>query len=69
MGGDRIATINGQQLALGGDIVLSVNGIPVVSEDNIEKIRTQLASAPPGTPFKMSALRAGKIIELTGTSQ
>ena len=69
MGGDRIATINGQQLALGGDIILAVDGIPVVSEDNIEKIRTQLASAPLGTPFRMSVLRAGKIIELTGTSQ
>jgi len=69
MGGDRIATINGQQLALGGDIILSVDGIPVTSEDNIEKIRTRLASAPLGTPFKMNVLRAGKVIELTGTSQ
>ncbi len=68
-GGDRIATINGQQVALGGDIILAVDGIPIVSEDSIETIRTRLASAPPGTPFKMSVLRAGKIIELTGTSQ
>jgi S1-C subfamily serine protease len=68
-GGDRIATINGQQVALGGDIILAVDGIPVVSEDSVETIRTRLARAPPGTPFKMSVLRAGKIIELTGTSQ
>jgi serine protease Do len=68
-GGDRIVTIAGKELALGGDIILSVEGIPVVSEDNIEKIRNRLAAAAPGTPFKMSVLRAGKIIELTGTAQ
>jgi len=68
-GGDRLVTISGQQLALGGDIILSVDGIPVVSEDNIEKIRTRLAGAPPGTPVKMSVLRAGRVIDLTGTAQ
>ena len=69
VGGDRIVTISGQEIALGGDIILSVEGIPVVSEDNIEKIRSRLASITPGTPFKMNVLRAGKVIELTGTIQ
>ena len=68
-GGDRIVTVGGREIALGGDIILSVDGIPVVSEDNIEKIRHRLAVAPPGTPFKMNVLRAGKVIELTGTTQ
>jgi serine protease Do len=68
-GGDRIVTIGGKEIALGGDIILSVAGVPIVSEDNIEKIRNSLAAAPPGTPFKVSVLRAGKVIELTGTSQ
>ena len=64
-GGNRIVTIAGKEIALGGDIILSIEGIPVVSEDNIEKIRNTLANAPPGTLFKMSVLRAGKILELT----
>jgi S1-C subfamily serine protease len=68
-GGDRIVTIGGKEVALGGDIILSVHGIPVVSEDNIEKIRLTLAGLPPGTPFKMSVLRAGRVIELTSTTQ
>jgi len=68
-GGDRIITIGGQEIAVGGDIILSVDGIPVVSEDNIEKIRIKLAGAPLGTPFKMNVLRAGKVIDLTGTAQ
>jgi len=68
-GGDRIVTIGGREMALGGDIILSVDGIPVVSEDNIEKIRNRLAGAPLGTPFKMNVLRDGKVIDLTGTAQ
>ncbi len=65
-GGDRIVTISGREIAVGGDIILSVDGIPVVSEDNIEKIRNRLAGAQWGTPFKMTVLRAGKVIDLTG---
>jgi S1-C subfamily serine protease len=69
LGSDGIVTIGGQEIAVGGDIILSVDGIPVVSEDNIEKIRNRLADAPPGTPFKMNVLRDGKVIDLTGTTQ
>ena len=66
LGGDKIATIAGQQIAVGGDIILSVDGIAVGSDDNVEKIRHRLAAEPPGTPFKMKVLRAGKVVELTG---
>ncbi len=58
-GGDRIVTIGGREIALGGDVILSVDGIPVVSEDNIEKIHNRLAGAPLGTPFKMNVRRQG----------
>jgi len=69
LGGDKIATIAGQQIAVGGDIILSIDGVAVGSGDNIEKIRSRLAAEPPGTPFKMKVLRAGKIVELTGKTQ
>ena len=59
----------GTQIPVGGDIILSVEDVPVVSEENIEKIRNMLAGLATGAPFKMSVLRAGKVIELTGTSQ
>jgi S1-C subfamily serine protease len=68
-GGDRLVTIGGKEIAVGGDIILSVDGIPVVSEENIEKIRNKLASVPGGTPFKISVLRAGKVIELAGKTK
>jgi serine protease Do len=67
-GSDGIIIIAGKEVPVGGDIILSVDDIPVVSEDNIEKIRNRLAGVAPGASFKMSVLRAGKVIELTGTS-
>ena len=69
LGGDKIATIGGQQIAVGGDIILSVDGMAVGSDDNVEKIRSKLAGLPQGTPFKMKVLRAGKIVELAGKTQ
>jgi S1-C subfamily serine protease len=68
-GGDRLVTIGGKEIAVGGDIILSVADIPVVSEENIEKIRNKLASVPGGTTFKISVLRAGKVIELAGKTK
>ena len=68
-GSDGIVTIGGREIPVGGDIILSVEGIPVVSEDNIEKIRNTLVGKAPGATFKMNVLRAGRVIELTGTSQ
>jgi len=69
LGGDKIATIGGQQIAVGGDVILAVDDMPVGSEDNVEKIRNRLAAEPAGTPFKMKVLRAGKIVVLVGKTQ
>src|SRR5438309_7242009 len=60
-GGDGVVTVGGREIPVGGDIILSVEGIPAVSEDNIEKIRNMLVGKAPGAPFKMSVLRAGKV--------
>jgi S1-C subfamily serine protease len=67
-GSDGVIIIGGKEIPVGGDIILSVDDIPVVSEANIEKIRNRLAGVAPGASFKMSVLRSGKIIVLTGTS-
>src|SRR4029450_13687645 len=52
-GSDGILTIGGKELPVGGDIILSVEDIPVVSEENIEQIRNRLAAVTPGTPFRI----------------
>jgi serine protease Do len=69
LGGDKVATIGGQQIAVGGDIILSVDGISAGSGDSIEKIRARLAAMPEGSPVKVAVLRAGKVVELTGKTQ
>ena len=69
LGGDKIATIGGQQIAVGGDVILAVDDMPVGSDDSVEKIRNRLAAEPAGTPFKMKVLRAGKIVVLVGKTQ
>jgi len=66
MGGDKIAVIGGEQVAVGGDIILSVEGVPVGKADDHERIRDILSKKPPGTVFSMKILRAGQILELTG---
>ena len=65
-GGTTAATIGGQELVLGGDVILSVEGIQAGSAANMMMIRDLLGTKPSGTPIKVSILRAGKVLELTG---
>ena len=67
MGGDRVATIDGQQIVVRGDIVLSMAGIPIRSTADLPRIREKIGAMPAGEPFKASVLRGGRVIELTGT--
>ena len=69
LGGDKIATIAGQQIAVGGDIILTVDGIGAESGDSVEKIRERLASKPSGYSFVTRVLRVGRVVELTGKTQ
>jgi serine protease Do len=68
VGGDKIATIDGQSVVVGGDIVLSVEGVPVGQGNDHDRIRDILTRKPPGAPFTMQVLRAGKVLELTGAT-
>ena len=65
-GGTIFATIGGEQVVLGGDILLSVEGIQAGSAVNLAKIRDLLASKAPGSPFTATVLRAGRVLEVTG---
>jgi serine protease Do len=66
-GGDRTATISGQEIVVRGDIVLTMAGIAIRSDADVPKIRERLGAMPAGQSFKASVLRAGRVIELTGT--
>ena len=65
-GGDRTATIAGQEIVVRGDIILEMAGIRLDSDDDLSKVREKLGAMKSGQTFKTSVLRAGKIVELTG---
>jgi serine protease Do len=65
-GGTVLATIMGEQLVVGGDIILAVQGIPVGEAADHRRVHDILDSVPPGGEFTMTVLRLGKVIELKG---
>jgi len=66
-GGNRVVVIDGQEWVLGGDIVLKAQGLPVTPA-NIAKVREGLNELRPGDTLKVTVLRAGRVVELTGAS-
>ena len=65
-GGAELATIMGEQLVVGGDIILKVQGIPVGDVADHRRVRDILDALPPGKEFTMTVLRLGQVIELKG---
>src|SRR5262249_32662485 len=66
-GGSKLAVIDGEQIVVGGDIILKVQGIPVASSvADYEKIREALLNVPHGGDMTVTVLRAGQVMELTG---
>jgi S1-C subfamily serine protease len=65
-GSTQVVNIGGGEIPLGGDIILAVEGIPA-SAENLAKVRDALARMPAGSPFKVTVLRAGQVLELTGS--
>jgi S1-C subfamily serine protease len=63
-GGQTPATIGGEQIVLGGDILLSAEGVSLGSVANIAKVRDLVAQRPPGSPITVTILRAGRILEV-----
>ncbi len=63
-GSSQLVTISGQEVPLGGDIILSIGGIPMSSE-NLGKIRDAGGRLASGSTFTVTVLRAGKVLELT----
>lgn len=37
-GGDRVATVEGRQILVGGDVMISIDGIPTASPDDVASI-------------------------------
>jgi serine protease Do len=65
-GGTTTIVIGGDTLVVGGDIVLRVHGIDVYQATDLVKIRETMNALAPGSPFKATVLRAGRVVELEG---
>jgi S1-C subfamily serine protease len=64
-GATMVVNLGNGDVPLGGDIILAVDGVKA-EPANLQKIRDGLTSKPTGSPYKVTVLRAGKVIELTG---
>jgi serine protease Do len=59
------ASIGNDQLLVGGDIVLAIQGIPLTEPDDFVKARQKLVEMRPGDLATVTVLRGGKTIALT----
>jgi S1-C subfamily serine protease len=64
-GSNMLVPIAGQEVPLGGDVILAVDGIQA-SAANLPKIREAMSQWPSGSPFTVTVLRAGQTLQLTG---
>jgi S1-C subfamily serine protease len=57
--------VDGKEMALGGDIILAVDGIPLTDPDAIARIRARLGAVPPGGAVTARVLRLGTLVEVS----
>lgn len=66
-GGNLPANLAGEELIVGGDIVLAVEGIALGTPNAYENIRERMIDIRDrNSPLRVSVLRAGVIVDLTG---
>lgn len=65
-GGTRTATIDGQTLVVGGDVLLAVDGIPAENLADYTRMREHLQRLAPGATITVTVLRAGRVLNLVG---
>jgi serine protease Do len=64
-GGDRVAIVEGQHIVVGGDILLSVQGITFATADDRAKILKALEALKVGDDLRVTVFRDDKIVELS----
>jgi len=64
-GGDRLGIVEGQQIVGGGDILLSVQGIPVNSNADMVKVLKMLETLAPGQELRVTILRDERVVPLS----
>jgi serine protease Do len=64
-GGDRVAIVEGQELIVGGDILLSVQGLRFANAEDRAKVLKALEILKAGDDFRVTVLRDDNVVELT----
>jgi S1-C subfamily serine protease len=64
-GGDRIGIVEGQHIVVGGDVLLSVQGITIASGADRAKVLKALETLQVGQDLRVTVFRGDKIVELT----
>jgi S1-C subfamily serine protease len=66
--GTLATSVNGEDLLLGGDVLLEINGISVKEADSaLDQLNNGLSGLNVGAKLTSKVLRAGQIIELSTT--
>jgi serine protease Do len=65
-GGTKTATIDGQTLVVGGDILLAVDGIPAGNLADYQRMRDHMQRLTPGASITVTVLRGGRVLDLVG---
>jgi serine protease Do len=65
-GGNMKASIGGQVYTVGGDVILTIAGVTIGTVADLVRIREHLGNLASATPYGITLLRAGKVLELTG---
>jgi S1-C subfamily serine protease len=64
-GGDRMGIVDGQPLVVGGDIILSVQGMTVASNQDMVKVLKSLETLQRGEDLRVTVFRDDKVQELS----
>jgi serine protease Do len=64
-GGDRMGIVDGQHIVVGGDILLTVQGLRFASAEDRAKVVKALETLKVGDDLRVTVLRGDKIVELT----
>ncbi len=68
-GGTLRATIGDEELIVGGDIVLAIQGISLAEPNGLATARQKITELHPGDPATVTVLRGGRTITLTTSVQ
>jgi len=58
------ATVEGEEIILGGDVILAVNGVDVSPDESFDELYGQMTKSTPGNNLVITVFRQGRTIKL-----